>query len=183
MNTAITIGIIVGTIISAVGCIAWYANGVKKRNKMHKEITDEFRMILTCLLHEHNPHIFVAIREDCFGQVTAALKAYGESYSATSSCDTKGMVEQAKKAKDFFEAKKPAPWKSDSPQNDVKKEHTMKIIVTGSPTIGPTSAQYEAPRWEVNQDGELIIFGDNDKVVGTHAPGTWAHVRGYAEES
>ena len=62
------------------------------------------------------------------------------------------------------------------------KEHTMKIIVTGSPTIGPMNAQYEAPRWEVNQDGELIIFGDNDKVVGTHAPGTWAHVRGYAEE-
>ena len=62
------------------------------------------------------------------------------------------------------------------------KEHTMKIIVTGSPTTGPMNAQYEAPRWEVNQDGELIIFGDNDKVVGTHAPGTWAHVRGYAEE-
>ena len=62
------------------------------------------------------------------------------------------------------------------------KEHTMKIIVTGSPTIGPMHAQYEATRWEVNQDGELIIFGDNDKVVGTHAPGTWAHVRGYAEE-
>ena len=58
----------------------------------------------------------------------------------------------------------------------------MKIIVTGSPTIGPMNAQYEARRWEVNQDGELIIFGDNDKVVGTHAPGTWAHVRGYAEE-
>ena len=62
------------------------------------------------------------------------------------------------------------------------KEHTMKIIVTGSPTIGPMNAQYEARRWEVNQDGELIIFGKNDKVVGTHAPGTWAHVRGYADE-
>ena len=58
----------------------------------------------------------------------------------------------------------------------------MKIIVTGSPTVGAMYEQYEAPRWEVNQDGELIIFGDNDKVVGTHAPGTWAHVRGYAEE-
>ena len=31
----------------------------------------------------------------------------------------------------------------------------MKIIVTGSPTIGPMNAQYEAPRWEVNQDGEI----------------------------
>ena len=43
-----------------------------------------------------------------------------------------------------------------------------------------------APRFDLPRawtpDGELIIFGGNDKVVGTHAPGTWAHVRGYAEE-
>ena len=57
----------------------------------------------------------------------------------------------------------------------------MKIIVTGNPAIGAMHEQYEARRWEVNQDGQLIIFGKNDKVVGTHAPGTWAHVRGYAE--
>ena len=66
--------------------------------------------------------------------------------------------------------------------SSIRKDEVMKIIVTGSSSIGPVHAQYEAPRWEVNQDGELIIFGDNDKVVGTHAPGTWAHVRGYAEE-
>ena len=66
--------------------------------------------------------------------------------------------------------------------NSIRKDEVMKIIVTGSSSIGPMNAQYEAPRWEVNQDGELIIFGDNDKVVGTHAPGTWAHVRGYAEK-
>lgn len=58
----------------------------------------------------------------------------------------------------------------------------MKIIVTGSPITGSMYEQYEAPRWEVNQDGELIIFGNSGKVVGTHAHGTWAHVRGYAEE-
>ena len=58
----------------------------------------------------------------------------------------------------------------------------MKIIVTGNPTIGAMHEQYEARRWEVNQDGQLIIFGKNDKVFGTHAPGTWEHVRGYAEE-
>ena len=66
--------------------------------------------------------------------------------------------------------------------SSIRKDEVMNIIVTGSPTVGPMNAQYEAPRWEVNQDGELIIFGDNDKVVGTHAPGTWAHVRGYAEQ-
>ena len=182
MNTEIVIAITAGIATCVVICIAWHVNGVKKRNKRHKDITDEFRMILTCLLQEHNPRMFIAVREDSFGEVTAILKAHGASYNATSSFATHEMVEQAKKANDFFRKKKLTPWKSDSPQNDAKKGNTMKIIVTGSPTIGPMNAQYEAPRWEVNQDGELIIFGDNDKVVGTHAPGTWAHVRGYAEE-
>ena len=58
----------------------------------------------------------------------------------------------------------------------------MKIIVTGSPTIGAMHAQYEAPRWEVNQDGYLEILDEDNQLIGTHAPGTWAHVRGYAEE-
>ena len=58
----------------------------------------------------------------------------------------------------------------------------MKIIVTGSPTVGPMNAQYEAPRWEVNQDGYLEIFNEDNQRIGMHAPGTWAHVRGYAEE-
>lgn len=62
------------------------------------------------------------------------------------------------------------------------KEHTMKIIVTGNPTIGPLHGQYEAKKWEVDQDGYLEILDENNQIIGTHAPGTWAHVRGYAEE-
>ena len=115
MNTAIIIGIIVGTIISVGGCIAWYVNGVKKRNKRNKAIVDEFRMILTCLLHEHNPSMFIAVREDSFGALTAILKAHGASYNATSSFSTHDMVEQAQKANDFFKKQKLIRWVTDNP--------------------------------------------------------------------
>ena len=57
----------------------------------------------------------------------------------------------------------------------------MKIIVTGSPTVGAMHAQYEADRWSVNPEGYLHIFNKDNTVVGMHAPGMWAHVRGYAE--
>lgn len=57
----------------------------------------------------------------------------------------------------------------------------MKIIVTVIPATDLPPNTYEAERWEVNQDGYLHIFNKDNAVVGMHAPGMWAHVRGYAE--
>ena len=115
MNTEVIIGATIGIVISVGGCIAWYVNGVKKRNKRNKTIVDEYRMILTCLLQEHNPSMFIAIREDSFGEVTAILKAHGASYNATSSFGTHDMVEQAKKANEFFRRQKLIRWVEDNP--------------------------------------------------------------------
>lgn len=115
MNTAMIIAITAGIATGVAIYIAWHINGVKKRNKRHKDITDEFRMVLTCVLQEHNPSMFIAIREDSFGKVTAILKAHGASYNATSSFGTHDMVEQAKKANDFFKKKKLIRWVEDNP--------------------------------------------------------------------
>src|SRR5699024_7061432 len=124
------IGITVGIVISVGGCIAWHVNGVKKRNKRDKEIADEFRMILTCLLHEHNPSMFIAVREDSFGALTAILKAHGASYNATSSFSTHDMVEQAKKANDFFKKQKLMSWMEDNetpPEPELESAELVRL--------------------------------------------------------
>lgn len=124
------IGFAVGFTITVGGCIAWYVNGVKKRNRLHKSVTDEFRMILTCLLQEHNPRMFVAVREDSFGAVTAVLKAYGASYNATSSSDPHDMVEQAKKANEFFRKQKLMSWMEDNetpPEPELESAELVRL--------------------------------------------------------
>ena len=57
----------------------------------------------------------------------------------------------------------------------------MKIIVTGNPAADVIPSTYEADRSSVNPEGYLHIFNKDNTVVGMHAPGMWAHVRGYAE--
>lgn len=130
MDTAMIIGITVGIVISVGGCIAWHVNGVKKRNKRDKEIADEFRMILTCSLYEHNPRMFVAVREDSFGAVTAVLKAYGATYNVNSSSDPHDMVEQAKKANEFFRKQKLMSWMEDNetpPEPELESAELVRL--------------------------------------------------------
>ena len=130
MNTEVIIGATIGIVITVGGCIAWYVNGVKKRNRLHKSVTDEFRMILTCLLQEHNPSMFIAVREDSFGAVTAILKAHGASYNATSSFATHDMVEQAKKADEFFRKQKLMSWMEDNetpPEPELESAELVRL--------------------------------------------------------